>query len=146
VEGETVREVPDEPIWLCEIVESKRGNRDVPLRDSLGQVIRYRRPEGVDIGSTRSLDRWVNDARDELVAETGTEAWRWLTVHDLRRTWATERYYEMAASGVPIAEELVMSWGGWRQSSSGRETFRQHYLGPVPPHVSAGALEQSGWV
>lgn len=146
VDGDTVREVPGEDLWLAEIVESKRGNRDVPIRPSLGQVLRYRRPEGISVDSTRSLDRWMSDARAELADQTGNDAWGWVTVHDLRRTWATELYYQLSASNIGIAEELVMSWGGWRQTASGRETFRQHYLGPVPEHVTAGALQQAGWL
>ncbi|WP_246308035.1 hypothetical protein [Halorarum salinum] len=42
----------------------------------------------------------------------------------------------------PSNEQLVMSWGGWAQTSTGRETFLQNYLGPVPDHVTAQAFDE----
>lgn len=30
-----------------------------------------------------------------------------------------------------------MSWGGWTQTTTGRETFREDYLGPVPDRITA---------
>lgn len=64
-----------------------------------------------------------------------------LSMHDLRRTWATDTFYSLAFGGVPIAEDLTMSWGGWEKTSTGRETFHRDYLGPVPDHITERSVE-----
>jgi hypothetical protein len=92
----------------------------------------------VDV-STRSVRTWLAGAREVLIEhdERAIE----LGMHDLRRTWATDSYYSLAFGGVPIAEQLVMSYGGWKQTEKGRETFREDYRGPVPDHITARARE-----
>ncbi len=67
-------------------------------------------------------------------------------MHDLRRTWATDTYYSLAFSGVPIAEQLTMGWGGWAMTASGRETFRENYLGPEPDHIARKAMEYLAYI
>lgn len=92
------------------------------------------------------MRNWIQDARDQLADQAdrpkNRKAWHDLGMHDLRRTWATTNYYALAFEGVPIAEQLVMSWGGWKQTQTGRDTFRQNYLGPVPDHVTAQATDR----
>jgi hypothetical protein len=56
-------------------------------------------------------------------------------MHDLRRTWATDTFYELAMNDVPVARELVMSWGGWVITDTGENTFKEHYLGTIPDEV-----------
>lgn len=118
--------------------ENKTGTRELPIGADLAREVRrtanmaqLRKDEPVVDVSTRSLRNWIRDAREELVDELGEEVLE-LGMHDLRRSWATDTYYSLAFAGVPIAEELVLSWGGWEHSSTGVETFRQNYLGPVP--------------
>jgi len=130
--------------FVLEIPSGKTGKREVPLDTDLRQRIRYLKNADQDLGkhdpiitvSKRSVRNWITDARDEL-----GEDYAQLGMHDLRRTWATDTFYSLAFEGVPIAEELVMSWGGWKMTATGRETFRENYLGPVPDHVTAQALE-----
>lgn len=131
------------------IPDGKTGKRETPLSKDLAERIRYlktaaqmRRDEQVVDVSTRSVRNWIEDARDELAREADDgEAWGAVGMHDLRRTWATDGYYSLAFAGVPIAEQLTMSWGGWKQTQTGRETFRENYLGPVPDHVTERAVE-----
>lgn len=85
----------------------------------------------------RTIRQWIYDARGVLEEPAASE----LGMHDLRRTWATQTYYALAMRGVPIAEELTMSWGGWAHTSTGRETFRSNYLGPVPDRIVGQAFE-----
>lgn len=47
----------------------------------------------------------------------------------------------LAFSGVPIAEELTMGWGGWKMTDSGRQTFRENYLGPEPDWIAGQTME-----
>jgi len=76
------------------------------------------------------LKLWLNQAEQyDLLAATD----------DLEGRPRPER--KLAMDGVPIAEQLVMSWGGWAQNANGRSTFREKYLGPVPDHVVADCLE-----
>jgi len=74
----------------------------------------------------KTLNRWVKRAAQELYAETGDEAWTYVTFHDLRRTWGTR----MLETGM--LPSVVMWHGGWDDW----DTFREHYLG----EFSSGAL------
>ena len=132
---------------VLEIASGKTdaARREVPVSDELRQrsrmlksASRIRQDEPLVDVSTRSIRKWMVAAREALIEEHG-EATE-LTMHDLRRTWATETFYSLAVAGVPIAEELTLSWGGWEHSATGRQTFRQNYLGPVPDHVTAHVL------
>lgn len=128
------------------IPDGKTGKRETPVSEDLVERVTYLKQaarinqdeEIVDV-SKRSVRNWIEDARAALLdVDERAEA---LGMHDLRRTWATDSYYSLALAGVPIAEQLTMSWGGWKQTSTGRETFRENYLGPVPDHVAAEALQ-----
>lgn len=128
------------------IPDGKTGKRETPVSGDLVERVRYLKQAArmnqdepiVDV-SKRSVRNWIEAARAALLdVDERAEA---LGMHDLRRTWATDSYYSLALAGVPIAEQLTMSWGGWKQTSTGRETFRENYLGPVPDHVTAEALQ-----
>jgi integrase len=130
--------------YVLEVPLGKSGAREVPIPDTLAQRARMfknaasRRADRplVDV-TTRTLRNWIADARDALDEPAASH----LGMHDLRRTWATHTYYSLAVAGVPIAEQLTMSWGGWKQSEAGRNTFRRNYLGPVPDHVVAASRQ-----
>lgn len=153
VEPRHVRELKGETSgYVLTIPDGKTGKREVPISDDLAQRVSYlksaaqlRQDEAVIDVSTRSLRNWIRDAREELSERTESaveaEAYGELGMHDLRRTWATSTYYALAFAGVPIAEQLVMSWGGWKQTQTGRETFRENYLGPVPDHITGQATK-----
>lgn len=118
----------------------------MPISDDLATTLRVRTDaagldeddEFVSVGK-RQAGRWLNSLTEQLAEEK--DDWRHVGTHDLRRTWATDCYYSLATSGNPIAESLVLSWGGWEQSETGRTTFRKHYLGPVPDHVVSKAVK-----
>lgn len=130
------------------VQDGKTGKRELPVSDRLVEKIQRQKSgaglrrddEVVDVG-TRALRKWMAAARDRLVEREVSPArevgWRELGWHDLRRTWATSAYYSLAVAGVPVAEQLVLSWGGWQQNETGRTTFRTNYLGPVPDHIVA---------
>ena len=67
----------------------------------------------------RTLERWVHRAGDRLRAETGDEGWKYVTPHDLRRSWGT------LLVEADVEPGIIMEWGGWEDW----ETFREHYLG-----------------
>lgn len=120
----SIREVPLDPDVARDIFSLKRGaskRKDDPL---------------IDV-NPRTVRQWIYDAREILEEPAASE----LGMHDLRRTWATSTYYSLAIRGVPIAEELTMSWGGWAHTDTGRETFRQNYLGPVPDFIVADCFD-----
>lgn len=131
------------------IPDGKTGKRETPVSADLVERVNYLKSAArmtkddpvVDV-TKRSVRNWIADAREVLVDECAVH----LGMHDLRRTWATDSYYSLALAGVPIAEQLVMSWGGWKHTSTGRETFRQNYLGPVPDHVTAEAVQHLGTI
>jgi integrase len=131
--------------YVLEISDGKTGAREVPVSKELRQrsrmlksASRIRADDSLIDVSKRSVRHWIADAREVLEAEHAEASA--LGMHDLRRTWATDTFYSLAIAGNPIAEELVLSWGGWRHSATGRQTFRENYLGPVPDHVTADAI------
>ena len=134
--------------WRLTVPDGKTGTRSTPVSRDLRERVKYlksaarlRADEPIIDVSTRSLRDWIGEARDELADVLEDDRWHDLGMHDLRRTWATDTFYSLAFEGVPIAEELTMAWGGWAMTDSGRETFRRNYLGPVPDHVTASAMD-----
>jgi len=132
---------------VLRIPDGKSGRRETPLDGDLSQRIGYlksaarlRQDEPLLDVAKRTVRTWMEQARDDLDSDRDGR-WDAVGMHDLRRSWATDVYYSLAFAGVPIAEQLTMSWGGWKQTQKGRETFRQNYLGPVPDHVTARAFE-----
>jgi integrase len=128
------------------IPAGKTGKRETPVSEDLQQRASYLKSAAqlraddplIDV-SKRTIRNWICAARDPLVEDDDLASN--LGMHDLRRTWATDSYYSLAFAGVPIAEQLVMSWGGWAHTETGRETFRTNYLGPVPDHITKKATE-----
>lgn len=74
-------------------VHHRKGDkcRETPVPETLAmriQAISDVRPEPVDepvlsISSTRSLRRWIQDAREVLADETGDAGWHSMSTHDL---------------------------------------------------------------
>ena len=132
---------------ILEIPDGKTGKRETPVSKDLYESVRYLKSADSQLTerdpvidkSKRTIRNWMQEAREVLLDESPDADS--LGMHDLRRTWATDSYYSLAFAGVPIAEQLIMSWGGWKQTTTGRETFRQNYLGPVPDHVTSRAME-----
>jgi integrase len=129
------------------IPDGKTGKRETPvsteLRDTavtVANTAKLRQDESLVGVTKKTLRDWIASARDELADEEDDE-WHRVGMHDLRRTWATDTFYTLAFEGVPIAEELTMGWGGWAMTSTGRETFRNNYLGPEPDHVAGEAMK-----
>lgn len=86
--------------------------------------------------TTRTLRRWIDDVGHTLADETGDTGWSDVSMHDLRRTWATL----LAGEGVdPL---VVIDWGGW----SDLETFLDHYRGTYSPEVQRREREGVEWL
>lgn len=105
-----------------------KGNkyRETPIPDRLTDKIdayTQMRDAGMDTPvinrSTRTLRKWITDARNDMHDETGDEGWRFLSMHDLRRSWGQQLVESDVEPG------MVMLWGGW----DNWDTFREHYLG-----------------
>jgi integrase len=90
----------------------------------------------LSIDSTRSLRRWVQEAREQLAKKTGDEGWHYLSTHDLRRTWAT------ALANDEVDPLLVLDWGGWEDL----ETFLDHYKGSYSPAAQQRARDKVEWL
>ncbi|GGL73471.1 hypothetical protein GCM10009039_34480 [Halocalculus aciditolerans] len=148
----------DGSVWKVAIEEGKTGDREVPvpqevrdLAERLANSAGLRKDEPLVGRATRTLRSWMEGARNQIAdsleddgRDDDAEEWREVGMHDLRRTWATDTYYKLAMANVPIAETLVMGWGGWVMNEKGRETFREEYLGPEPDFVAVEASDVLG--
>lgn len=123
-----------------------KGNkyRETPIPSSLKRQIEtvdQMRDDGSDepivsVTTTQSLRNWITEARETLAEETGDDRWGYISMHDLRRTWATQ----VVDNGVdPL---IVCQWGGW----SDLETFLDHYRGSFSPEAQRRERQKVNWL
>ncbi|SEW09983.1 tyrosine-type recombinase/integrase [Halobacterium jilantaiense] len=89
----------------------------------------------VATNQTRTLRRWIKRAAGELAAD-GDEAWRHLSFHDLRRTWATNLRND------DVDPLMACDWGGWNDL----ETFLEHYQGRFSPEAQKRERQKVDWL
>ena len=134
------------------LVRDGKGSkyREAPIPPELANTVRTAaeyRPEDRDEpivtsqsansgATTRTLRRWIEAEREALAEATGDERWAYLTMHDLRRTWATQ------LKGANVDSLLVCDWGGWEDL----ETFLDHYRGTYSPDVQLREREKVAWL
>jgi len=124
-------------------VRAGKGNkeRQTPIPDWLvGKIEKYAvyiEPTDSIINlRTRALRRWVTRSGDQLAEETGDERWRYMTPHDLRRTWG---HLALEAEVLP---SVLMQWGGWEDY----DTFKKHYLGRHSERIQAREASKVSWL
>lgn len=110
----------DGACWLFEVRgKNTRGGeptvRDAwmpePVAEDVHKYTRERELVGTDpwvAASTSTIRRWVREAREQLVDETGDWRWGEVSSHDLRRSWAT---YQLVERQVDV--RTMMAIGGW---------------------------------
>jgi integrase len=86
--------------------------------------------------SKRTLRRWIKGTVEELAEKTDEDMWQYVTMHDLRRTWAT------SLKGEDVDAMMVCDWGGW----SDLETFLDHYRGKFSPEAQRKQREKVEWL
>jgi len=83
--------------------------------------------------TTRTLRRWVKKCALELVETTDDEGWRYLSFHDLRRTWATS----VGSKDVDVL--VLMEWGDGKTSRRSLNTT----VARTHPKRSVESVEKS---
>lgn len=127
-------------LWVPEGKGDER--RETPIPDTLAGNIEvaghFADDESpvVTAKTTRSLRDWINSARRQLVEETGDERWGHVSMHDLRRTWATQ------LSNKEVDPLVVCQWGGWNDL----DTFLDHYQGAFSPEAQARERKKVDWL
>lgn len=129
---------------VVRVIDGKGSKpRETPIPPTLAERVRAvgdvrDAPETAPVveRSTRTLRRWVAQAAGELQDETGDERWRYLSPHDLRRTWAGR----LAAADVD--HDTALLWGGWEDL----DTFLDHYRGEATPEEQRREREKVGWL
>jgi integrase len=86
--------------------------------------------------SKRTLRRWMDKTGDRLADRHDDEMWRELSMHDLRRTWAT------SLKGEDVDAMIVCDWGGW----SDLGTFLDAYRGKFSPEAQRKQREKVEWL
>lgn len=126
-------------------VQSGKGNkyREAPVPEGLSiRIQTYAEQDGQATDDaivdrpTRTLRRWVDKVAEAMQSVSGDPGWRYLSPHDLRRSWAQA----LLDSGVEPG--MVMEWGGWESWP----TFREHYLGVYSPKRQQLEREKVGWL
>lgn len=127
--GGKYRETPI-PRDLKNQIETAAEYREEP--DDYPIVMNQSSERGV---TTRTLRRWLQSTREQL-AETQDQRWSHVSMHDLRRSWATN----LKASNVDAL--LVCDWGGWEDL----ETFLDAYRGTYAPDAQRREREKVEWL
>ena len=128
------------------IVEHGKGDkyRETPIPSDLVRQIEAvddMRDESSDtpvisVTTTQSLRNWIQSTRERLAEQTDDDRWNRLSLHDLRRTWATS----LASKDVdPL---IVCDWGGWNDL----ETFLEHYKGVYSPEAQRRERDKVSWL
>lgn len=121
--GDEYRETPI-PEPLAASIRSIGEFRDAPLS------------EPVVAKSTRTLRRWVQSCREEMLDRTGDDRWQFLTTHDLRRSWAGQ------LANADVDETVALRWGGWNDL----ETFLDHYRGEATAAAQRRERAKVDWL
>jgi len=116
--------------------------RETPVpRELVGWVqtaqdYRERSPEEpvINVTTTRSVQRALSRVVNYIDSED--PGWDDLTMHDLRRTWATQLHSE------DVDPLIVMEWGGWNDM----EVFLEHYKGTSTPEAQRREREKVDWL
>jgi integrase len=127
-------------------VEHGKGDkyRETPVPETLAtqiQTIADVRDESdstplISVTTTQSLRNWIKSARAAVAKQEQDERWHHVSLHDLRRTWATQ----LASKDVdPL---IVCDWGGWNDL----ETFLEHYKGVYSPDAQRREREKVDWL
>lgn len=118
--------------------------RETPLPSTLKrqiQTVAEMREESSDepiisVTTTQSLRNWIKSSRETLADETDDDRWNYLSMHDLRRSWATQ----VAENDVdPL---VVCQWGGWNDL----DTFLEHYRGTYSPEAQRRERNKVNWL
>lgn len=116
---------PDGDCWLFEVRGKNTRGGEPKLRDAWmpadiqDDIHKFARERGVSDGepwvdaATSTVRRWVKDAAECVLEETGDERWRHVSSHDLRRSFAT---YHLVERQVDV--RTMMAIGGWSDYSA----------------------------
>jgi len=122
-DNDEVRQTPV-PAQLATRIRTIAQHRDDPEEEPL-----------ID-ASTRTLRRWITRTTDAIAAETGDEMWSEVTMHDLRRTWAS------SLNSADVDAMVVCDWGGWNDI----DTFLDHYRATAQPEAQLRQREKVDWL
>ena len=123
---------------VLEVPEGKGDKyRETPLPPTVKRGIKMSGGDRViSVTTTQSLRNWIQDARETLMERTDDDRWRFVSMHDLRRTWASG----LASSEVdPL---ILCQWGGW----SDLDTFLEHYNGKYKPEEQERERNKVDWL
>jgi len=142
--GVEYRDVMTDNVDKLRIRSSKTGYREVVIGDDLAGNLRAiksaksaRQTDPVIEQGRRTVQSWVKEIGEELSQnDERRDEWSYLSPHDLRRSWASLLYWDLSH---PNSVDIVMELGGW----SDRETFEEHYLGPLPSRIEQKVIANS---
>jgi integrase len=125
---------------MLRVPDGKGGEpRETVMPESLRVLVRALgdgSPDEPVVGAApRTLRHWIQGARERL-AEADDERWRYVTSHDLRRSWAG------ALANADVDETVALRMGGWADL----ETFLDHYRGEATPQALSRERAKVGWL
>lgn len=121
--NDNIRQTPIPP-QLATRLETIDDVRDEPADEPVIQ------------SSKRTLRRWIKKSVEKLADDSEESMWQYVTMHDLRRTWAT------SLKGEDVDAMVVCDWGGWNDL----ETFLDHYRGKFSPEAQRKQRGKVEWL
>lgn len=123
---------PDGFVRIWNDVAKQDHYREAPIPDEVQYIVETLAhgsdPEESVVGVVgTTVYRWVQRAAEQLQDETGDEAWSYLDVHDLRRSWGGHLLWNCG-----VMPTVVMEFGGWTDW----DTFAEHYMGQITPEAA----------
>jgi len=114
--------IPNQLVTQIETIDDMRDeSEDQPL---------------LSVDNTNSLRYWIKRTREQLAEETGDDRWHYVSMHDLRRTWAT------SLDNKSVDAMVVCDWGGWHDL----DTFLDHYRGTNSPEAQRRERDKVDWL
>jgi len=138
VKGRDFRDAPKGFVRVWGDYAKRDKFREVPIPDDLAAFIRgltqgraADQPVILNTNTGNAYDgssvyRWLKKAADRMGRATGDDAWQYVDVHDLRRSWGGHLLWNCGVS--PMS---VMDFGGWESWV----TFQEHYMGEMTPQA-----------
>lgn len=137
------RDTGDYVVRVYEDGAKRDKYRETPVPESLAvkintieETTKINGERSVVDHSMRTVHRHLNNACESIGDRNNDDAWKHISLHDGRRTWAN------ALLDADVSPMQVMQWGGWDDW----RTFRDHYLQDFSAEYQSKEIAKVDWI